>query len=245
MKENFKNFKTKCDELDSEIKDIYVDINNKAFPIIDGIMDIEKYINSKLKIMWILKEPYDGIDDEGNPCGDGWYYSDLLTDKDFRAKIGRANRTWNPIIYTSYGLLNDFLDYQKIIEIAINENIDNVLSQISVININKLPGKKTSRYSFIKSSYNKYKDILLKQIELYNPDIIIGAYTMRFFYKDLDILEEDINKTDFESLHYTVKNNKIFIAAYHPASRRTETSKECYVNDIIKLVKTKNSLFSK
>ena len=68
---------------------------------------------------------------------------------------------------------------------------------------------------------------------------------MRFFYKDLDILEEDINKTDFESLHYTVKNNKIFIAAYHPASRRTETSKECYVNDIIKLVKTKNSLFSK
>ena len=36
-------------------------------PIPDGVLDAEKYLTSSRKIMWVLKEPYDDIDEEGNP----------------------------------------------------------------------------------------------------------------------------------------------------------------------------------
>ena len=36
-------------------------------PIPDGVLDAEKYLTSSQKIMWVLKEPYDDIDEEGNP----------------------------------------------------------------------------------------------------------------------------------------------------------------------------------
>ncbi len=45
---------------------------NDAEPIYDGIADEDGYLNSKLKVAWILKEPYDWVDEEGGPGGGGW-----------------------------------------------------------------------------------------------------------------------------------------------------------------------------
>ena len=44
----------------------------KVWPIYDGVADMHAYIKSIPKIMWLLKEPYDHFDEEGNPCGGGW-----------------------------------------------------------------------------------------------------------------------------------------------------------------------------
>ena len=38
----------------------------KVWPIYDGVADVSAYVNSTPKIMWLLKEPYDDFDEEGN-----------------------------------------------------------------------------------------------------------------------------------------------------------------------------------
>lgn len=68
------------DELDEFQKIMHKSITLKARslfdfeqvkPIFDGICDAGKYLNSSPKIMWILKEAYDDIDENGNPIGGG------------------------------------------------------------------------------------------------------------------------------------------------------------------------------
>jgi len=48
-------------------------------PIYDGVYDVEKYLASSPRIMWILKEPYDDFTSEGKPTGGGWAIYDCFT----------------------------------------------------------------------------------------------------------------------------------------------------------------------
>lgn len=51
----------KCEELDQLINSTIKSDIEDTFPILDGVFDPEKYLASKYKILWILKEPYDEI----------------------------------------------------------------------------------------------------------------------------------------------------------------------------------------
>ena len=42
-----------------------------AKPIKDGIYSAEKYLSAPLRLMWVLKEPYDEVDN-GIAGGGGW-----------------------------------------------------------------------------------------------------------------------------------------------------------------------------
>lgn len=48
-------------------------------PIRDGIADEEAYLESGLKVAWILKEPYDDFNENGMPCGGGWSLTKLFS----------------------------------------------------------------------------------------------------------------------------------------------------------------------
>ena len=41
-------------------------------PIYDGVCDLEGYLKSEIKVMWMLKEAYDDFDESGMPKGGGW-----------------------------------------------------------------------------------------------------------------------------------------------------------------------------
>ena len=168
------DFKSKCEQIEQEICDAYIDINGKAEPIVDGIVDIDKYLETEPKILWILKEPYDDVED-GLASGGGWHFSkDFLAKDDFYKRMGRSRVTWHPVIYVSYGILNSFRDYNDMDYIRDDQTMADVIKQIAVINVKKLPGlKQTKNFGPIKSAYLKHKELLHKQIELYNPDIII------------------------------------------------------------------------
>ncbi len=90
-------FRTRIEEIERAIWDNYIDENDKAEPIIDGIVDISGYLQSKPKILWILKEPYD--DEEGGiASGGGWHFANnFLTKDDFYERMGRSRSTWHPI----------------------------------------------------------------------------------------------------------------------------------------------------
>jgi hypothetical protein len=223
-----------CDEIENEIWDTCVDPEDKTSPIIDGIVDIGKYIDTSPKILWILKEPYDELEN-GIATGGGWYFSkDFLTKDDFYTRMGRSRATWHPIIYVSYGILNGFMDYEEMSYISRDLSMAEVVKQIAVINVKKLPGlARVNDPGSIARAYQTNKTILHKQIQTYDPDIIIGGSTIHLFYDELGIKIKDIQKHG--SIDFSRKGNKLIIAAYHPA--QTQVGREIYVDDIMKVTR--------
>ena len=74
--------------------------NDGLEPLPDGVADIEGYCKSSPRIMWILKQPYDDMKD-GKPFGGGWeVYGAFNNDDAFK------NTTWQPIIYSLFGIRN-------------------------------------------------------------------------------------------------------------------------------------------
>lgn len=42
-----------------------------------GVVNPKIYAVVKPRIAWVLKEPYDDFDEQGNPCGGGWSMSEI------------------------------------------------------------------------------------------------------------------------------------------------------------------------
>ncbi len=222
-----------CKKIEDQIWSDYVDTNGKCEPIIDGIVDIDEYLNSKFKVLWILKEPHDDKED-GFASGGGWHFAnDFLAPSGFYKRMGLSRSTWQPIVYVTYGMLNDFMNFDDMDYIRNNQSMTDIVRKIAVINVKKLPGfTRTNDFGPISLAYNKHKELLHKQIETYSPNIIIGGSTLHLFYKQLDLKKED--EKIFGCVEYYEKDLKLFIAAYHPA--QTTVTRDCYVNDIINLV---------
>ena len=153
--------------------------NDKCEPVTDGVTDIDEYLKSSPRIMWVLKEPWDDIDENGIPCGGGWDMSELF-EKDDAWK----NRSWQPIIYVSYGIINRCL-WKDMDWIRDDTSMAEVLKKIAYINVSKMPGYTQSDSEKIWWAYTNWRDILLEQIKMYKPQIIIFGYTFELFKNDL------------------------------------------------------------
>ena len=201
-------------------------------PIYDGVADIAGYVLLKPKIMWILKEPYDDFTPAGKPKGGDW----SLMDIDFRYGISNMHKVMMQI---SYAIHNN-LDWKKLDYIDDNPDMITSLKQCAYINISKMPAETTSSDTHLWDCYPKWKDIILEQIKLYNPDIIIFGNTFMYLRNDLNITEND-------KPIYTVsgkwcsgtyqKDGVIFIDAYHPARKGGEDGSHDYVTSIVNAVK--------
>lgn len=207
-------------------------------PIYDGVCDTEKYLGLKTKIMWILKEPYDDFNEDGSPYGGGWSIPDLFGDDEHMCKKdGWKQKSWQPIIYAMYGFYNE-LYWDDMNYIRDQKNMTQILKQIAYINISKMPNRKQSDDGYIVSCYEQWKEILFKQIELYNPDVIIFGNTFKYFRNDLGICN-DTNKEPYSDngiTHAYLKENKtqLYLDVYHPA--QTQCSREKYVDSIIRAI---------
>jgi hypothetical protein len=248
------DYQNKIDEINDRIIKEY-NSYEPIDPIIDGIIDLKKYLNAKYRILWILKEPYDEFNEEGKPIGGGWSFSEAF-EKDITNQT--ISKTFHPIIYVSYCILNQIPSFGNHLLPYISEDhkITEILRSIAYINIQKLPQYKTSDDAIIHKEYKKHKRIILDQIELINPDVIIlgvgGESSVplveEFF---LDIAKDNVIKEEpniYEALlpkpnwiKYLISNNKIYLHTYHP-SRRGGLSMEQYCDDIIN---TANKLIKK
>lgn len=201
---------------------------------IDGAINLEKYIKSKIKIMWILKEPYD----ETNGIGGGFSLSELIQEDVAYEDFVKRIPTWQVITYTSYGILNNFSKWSEMDFLRDDPKMTNVLQEITMINTQKLPSlnQTTTNPGDIAYAFEKYKNFLYAQIELLNPTVLIGGNTMTL-YKDLFGLN-NIEFKNHGSLRYWEKDDKLYIDAYHPAQKKMSTgvSREQYCDEIISLV---------
>lgn len=190
-------------------------------PMYDGICDAEKYLASPFRIMWVLKEFSDGTTN-GIPTGGGYCVYDC-----FRREDAWKVRSWQRMIYTSYSLVNHRRWNEKD-RIRNNKDWVSVLNQIAYINVSKMPGFIKSDDNNIRRCYSIWRTILLKQIQVYNPNIIIFGSTLKFFWNDPDfknIMSGLTNEPIIKKGGYldVYKSNEVLLFdAYHPSIWRNK-----------------------
>ena len=114
-----------------------------------------------------------------------------------------------------------------------NEMCD-VVRDIAIINMQKLPSKNmtNTNHDDLYESISKYGDLLKRQIELLNPNVLICANTFGLYRKMFNLGEAE--RKEKNSIHYYCKDDKIYIDAYHPSQRTVKRVN--YVNDIVESV---------
>ena len=198
-------------------------------PICDGVSDIEGYLKSNPKIMWILKEPWDDMTAEGIAAGGGWSLTEL-----FKNNVWMNQDNWKLMIQINYAIRNN-LTWEELDYIENNSAMADELKKMAYINISKMPNGKISSDSYLTTCYDLWKDILFEQIGLYSPDIIIFGNTFKLFAKDLGIDNEPTyTATSGKWCAKAYKKDKqIFIDAYHPSRKGGEDGGHDYVTSVI------------
>lgn len=225
---------SKSKEIEREIFAIKGD-NPAIKPISDGIIDIEKYLNSKYKILWILKESNDVVDGKGGDWSLTKAISELNCWSDQKQTGGI---TFKRMIYSSYGILHDFTLWSDMPNVD-NAEVFEVLKKIAYINVKKIPGGVSANETKIKEAYIANRDLLIKQIDTYNPDIIIAGNTLQHFFGDLPIKFENKKYVDSKTNNtaYYPDTNRIYIHSWHPSVRPSKIGEMEYCNEIILAVK--------
>ena len=232
MEITFEEFNERVSELNMSIQEHYAgfekEYERKILP--DGLANIHKYYDTSIKILWILKEPYDTDNDSAG----GWAITGLFT-REWMLKKKKSNGTWYPIIYTSYAILNsDIAHYEDMADIPDEPSMINILQKIAFINVSKFAGGTTSNNREISKAYQKHKEILLKQIEVFSPDVIIGGNTIHNFIDDLGLKDAP---EGYDEYNFWRKDSKIYIAADHPRRKTGKEWQEEYVDSILNIVR--------
>ena len=210
----------------TEVDRVFIDPTGKADPIYDGVVDPLLYCGATAKILWILKEPWDGDDRSGG----GWSITqDLL-----RAKTAEMSKgpTIQPIIYVTYGILKQIWTWAGMDYIRDDPAMAQVLHSIAYINVKKLPGFKKSNDAEILSAYATARELISRQIDAYQPDYVIGCRPhMAAIMTDRGFAPGDVASN--ESARWATKDGTTFIDVYHPA--QTTITRDRYIDDILSI----------
>lgn len=198
----------------------------------DGVFDYEGYLRSKVKILWLMKEPYD-------TAGGGWHISDL-----YKKEFGADRTTWYPIINASHSILNNFQLIEPPQQMKKgNTALKEVLLHIAYMNVQKLPSltREKTNNGVIHAAFNNQmiKDFFVRQFELLNPDIIIGANTLGMMFAHFGLKGPGLSIKPTDNSY--VVNGKLFINTRHPAQRG---NKRAYLENIVSAAKKWNEHLS-
>lgn len=198
-------------------------------PIRDGVADIEAYQQSSPKVMWVLKEPYDDFKEDESPYGGDYTLMEDLK-KNRNAQLGTMPLTIQRVIYTTYGIFTDY-EYDDMGWYYEPETYK-YLFQIAYINLSKMPGGTKS--GSMTTKYQIWRDIVLKQFDLYKPDVMIFGHTFQDVKDDLGVRDEDRILTGNGWVDIYRKDNRLYVDAYHPG---IPGSNRMYVNTIAQNVR--------
>ncbi|MDD2480364.1 MAG: hypothetical protein PHS31_10795 [Victivallaceae bacterium] len=129
----------------------------------DGILDDQKYKNTKTKILWILKQDYYDSGAFEYP------YADRIKKCISDEKVSSSS-TWRRMAYVSYGLLSGDREFNRFPTANICAEY---LLETSVIEINKELGDSKSSNQVISEGFERYKDLITLQLKEYTPNIVI------------------------------------------------------------------------
>jgi hypothetical protein len=197
------------------------------YPITDGVVDIEQYLQSSPTILWILKESW-----EDNGVGDWSVTKDLMLKGVVEGTTGNKG-IYAKMAYITYSVFNGYPEWNDIPHVTKDPQVPGSLRRIAYINLNKGPGGKRSNAANIESYYRRNRHLLKRQVETMNPDIVIAGNVLHLFYDDLGLKHEDF--TSEGSVDVCSKNGRMYINAYHPAYWCIKAQR--YVEDIVAAIK--------
>ena len=194
------------EKIQNEIFDEWKEKRNNIIP--DGIVNIGKYSESKIKVLYILKEVNGGKN---------WNLRDFLNIN------GGRFQTWNNIARWQYGIEN--FEEQNLwdkVEHIEEEFRKKQLRKIAVVNLKKVPGTETSEMSEIRKYAWNDRELLKRQISLYEPNIIVccgtGEIVKEYKLVDNEFFKNWTKSNSNLNFHLT-KNERLIISHCHPQKR--------------------------
>jgi hypothetical protein len=225
---NAEHIKNEEAEIDKLVEDKYKDpANSNLRPIFDGAIDATLYARAPVRILWILKEPWEERDINGG--AGGWSLRALLNEK---PEIFSKN-THRYVYCVSFGLLKATRDWAVIRNSQKDADFKTLFRSIAHINVKKLPNRRNAPASNkdVMRGYEMGRDVIRRQIDLYKPDVVFGCSPhMPAIIRDLSGGTARPARTG-HATHCRI-GDTIFISGYHPAQRII--TKEKYVLGMLK-----------
>ena len=158
----------------------------KIEPVFDGVADWAGYFAAPRKVCWILKEPVE-TDGTGTPGGGGWtMFKDLGAGRTL-ASVVNANQTLRNVAYASWGLLEGKTRDADIPWIKDRTDVADALLRVCYLNTGKMPAATRTSDEQLRKVHDEWREIVLDQIELANPDLLIFAGTLQVWAVDLGL----------------------------------------------------------
>jgi hypothetical protein len=110
----------------------------------------------------------------------------------------------------------------------------NALRRIAFINLKKIGGTSTSSFQEMKHHILLTHSELIEQINMINPDVIIGGVTWVSSWKIL-FGKENIERIDKWILNW---NGKYIIDYYHPSARKSNEELYSLLKGIVQKIKS-------
>lgn len=217
-----KEFKQKQDAILNEISNLK---SATSTPVLDGVIDIESYLNSDLKILWINKE----VNSEDDT--DEWSLIDTLYQlQNTYANSSDWSKTFNPIIFTLYSIFYN-TTWAQTPDVNKQPEILNIIRNIAYINVKKIPGGAVANQSEL-LKHSTENDIIEKQLKLFQPNVIICGGTIDIMDPFLHSVYGDeytkMKELPTENKMKVYYNDKmILIDAYHPNNRTLTQEEYC------------------
>ncbi len=209
----------------------------------DGAFDREQYQKAPYRVVWILKEPLDYPFNSQREC-----FEDAC-------KKENLGPTWEPMAYVAYGILNikggKYPSWEKIPQLFQHPTGSAAsLKSVASINVKKIPNDQCNGKSVNKEiieSFEANKDLIFKQLDDLDPQILIFGYP-----EELKCIVEQIYQHfEGETEQYKIQEHindgtvaatanksksRLYLWAYHPSYYKSEIKQCTYYEDILKAV---------
>lgn len=180
--------------------------SNRVGFVTDGVVSEEDYLNSKIRLCFVLKE----VNDEH---GGGWDLREFI-------RTGSRPQTWNNVTrwVNTINHANDDIPWAKLESISEKQRID-TLRSICAMNLKKSPGTHTTVRADFDTVVSQDKAFIKEQYEIYNPDLTVCCGTGWDLRFALDLNDEQVYETSRGIKWFVNKQNKPVIMYAHPAAR--------------------------
>ncbi|MBE6373078.1 MAG: hypothetical protein E7055_13525 [Lentisphaerae bacterium] len=203
----------------------------------DGAFNQDLYRKAPVRIVWILKE---ALDYDRFSC-----QKECFEDAFKKEGLGP---TWGLMAYVAHGILNikegKYLRWEDVpLHFEETTGSADSLKHIAAINAKKTPNNSSSGISVdkeIRSAFENNKELIFKQLDDLNPQILIFGYPealkpiveaiYRHFENESYIIHRHIGSIA-ETINKT--KSRIYLWGYHPSHYKSEDKQCSYYQDIL------------
>lgn len=213
----------------------------------DGIVCERKYVNTKMKLAFLLKETNGNNKNGDKPeTYEDWNYVEWIKDisegKEPIYPTFRNIAMWSAEFYDIFE--NDVLDKSKYIDngnLIVNKELIKILQKIAIVNLKKTWGGGTTSWDSINNyiSNEEIKNILRQQVEIIKPDVVVCGSREVFDFARIIFGGNDKNIKTLKGniLNHFKAENAIYVNFYHPSCRKRREAVFDYAQDIFETLK--------